>query len=1418
MIEIFEQSEFRGLAREGSAQDDPFSSRMELNTETQDDSLNRLRGRQPYIASRFPANAFYFDEINKSLVAYNYGGVRPTLTYSNTAFEAVVCFKWDGLKDVGTVVTTRNIFGGIDGSNYAWGVVAYYSASVWKACGIVAQTSSPSVTNAYVIPTTATISPGTWYWAKLAVSANNGTLTLYSNGSGTPIETVTNSSLARNALTGSIDPHPYIGGIPFEPTRQIYRGAVSYAAVGPTSSTPDPWNVKIAREGQTAQLDLSFCVQNPKEESYIAKIATASASALSWVTYPQRELKFTTATAIVPGNGIVFADGEGAEVTIPSESLFSQRTVFMFYASNLGTYCPLIRSEDSTFRIEGFSSASYLLAAAFNPASATAGTAAMSRMIQPTANLPVSSVNHWLAFEFSPNVSASTNNVNFYMYSASTWTSFLTATSYTFGIVPPEGNKYIIGGNGSYAENIYDFRVSVGDDSWKVNNTPTATYSMAPGLVMWLNNRTGLYPRDDNIGSFSTKNTDALKEKVIAISSRTDGEYRCKLSSHRQHNKFVGCQYLSGGFTPQVEDIMDFGSGNLSGVTDGYYFETNGTTFTTKPIYSGISKKHTRLYNIGLNKYVCGPGPLQYVGRRTRLVGLPKVMVVPYIGANLTEAGATLTYRGKLQLGTEYKYKLTLYNPETGDESNPHGPFTFFTDTGSAECAFVIGPYFCTNVDLDGLEFRAYRYLTGDGLYHLDGTAKINGIKNASGMHYSEGTFTFTLSDEELALQPVLHTEDYQIPEHKYCTVWNNRSWLVDTYNPSRVFYSREYELGNVPTTNFLWTDEGLTGEIIGLMPGFGGLLVLKERSIWIIPYFATDEEATCQQLVPDVGVVGGDAAVFVDGILYFASSDGLYIFNGQTTERISKSLNKADLVVWDHDPLSTRAYYDRRNFKVVFWNDGSFVSIDVRNGAIRLGASNDRCVATISSTAYSGPVYGGSGVVYKETDSTNAIKDFNGNTLRTYDDFGASTQQTISVTTATETYAGFSFYTLNASNATNINTNVSSAGFLTIQLDGAAAHYWGAATSGAPIVYQKHFGDSDISAINVQVPGDGGRVGLAVFNPSDVLDFSCVELVNDAGVYSLSAYDNASSVLSLVGSISGTVGTAASLRVKRQGTSVSFYRYNGTTLDWDLIATVTKATFTSDVLNYGLYLKSKSDSTYSGIAKVSSFSDTDRLNTETIVCQTGSYGPVSTSNALYTSALNWHWTDGNLGSGAKRVGGKFTGIWCYENNLLGDRSVSGREFIQWNTARNDIWETIIHSQEAGRDGVFYYITKQSDLSQFFIGRVPFYYLGQNIYVGRRADPKIFERLEIITDNAKSLATTNRSCNIKFTGQLHGESAAITTTASVNLPSSANNLLPVRTRGNYYNIEIEGYTSYDIEGVKMFRVHYRPIRPRGRLK
>ncbi len=1416
MMQIFEQEEFRGLALEGDPINDPYTSRMELNTETDESGLNRTRAHQPYVTVAFPCNAYYFDEYNHILKAYQSNGTAPTMNYAAASFQACVCFRWDGVRDAPSATTDKIIFAAVNTAGEpAWAFKAVYSASRW-IIGCEARQTAVSASVGLIYSVSASIAASSWYWVDLVVTANTASMSFYADGSTTTIESILNPGMARSAFTGTYV--PYIGGDWADHKAVLYRGAVAYAAIGTVGSCPSPWTAKIARESGAPGLDLSFNIQGTKDGAYIGKIATASASCLSWVPYPGRSIATATAsiaTKLLDGIGPHIDCTRELEIELPSEQLFLQKTVFMFHVDGDTQYFPMLRSEDSTFRIEGFASASYLVGAAFTPASATAGTETKCRILELSHNVTASPslVNKWLAFEFTPNVSAATNNAAMYEWNGATWSSFLTASSSTFGIIPPESSRYYIGGVANQNQKIYDFRVSVGDDSWTTSHTPTSILGRVPdGTVFWLNHYLGKYPRDSNIRKFSTKNTNALIESTIAMSDRIDGQYHCKFSPYRHYDRFLGCGYLTNNFLSSVEDIHDFGSGNLYGVTDGYYFETNGSAVTTKSIFLNRNKARPFVANIGSNKYVCGPGPLQYVGSRTRIVGLHNCLCVCTPGGTAaSEANSTLDNRGKLAYTTEYKFKLTLYDPDNGDESNAYGPFRFITDTGSNTCGFIIRTYFVSPGDLDGLEFRAYRYTEGDGDYHLEGSGKISGTVQGASYHYFDGVFTFAMSDDDLVLQPALHSNVYHLPEHTFCTIWNNRSWLVDAYNPSRMFFSEEYGVGNIPVQNLLWTDEGLGGEILGAIPGFGGLLVLKERSIWIVPYFSTDEEATCQQLIPDVGVVGPDAAIFVDGILYFASADGLYVFDGQSTTRISESLNKADLKVWDHDPRGTRAMYDRRNFKIKFWNDGSYVSIDVRNGAIRLGADNDRCVTNISHADYSGPVYGGTGGVFKEASAyTNrGLLGIDGKMPRLTDDFTATTQCGFNTATSALTYGDFGWYAMNANKcsagALGINTPAGGQLFFSASA-GIAAFGWTNTVQTAPCVVRRVYGNFDVAmkpnALSTPLVSDG-IIAFSSSTPGNyVILQSELHATNSTHIqesYFSSTGDTNSYDMATV---SG--GAAMELRLIRQANTFTPYYYSASA--W-VTGTPMTAVLVDPIYVGPIFLDPVG--ARSATARISWFYNTRDMDATVSPSENAAvYGPIDITAAGYTSAITWYYP-----GGSKRIGSIFP-IWTRGATWMANNTLVGRELTQWNDDRNDIWTTIIHAVENSDYGVYYFNTRQTDLDEFFIGKRPYYYQGQRVYYGRRADAKMFERLEVIHGTASG---GGGEANIEFAAQMHGESAVMTATATLNCVASTNNILPIRLRGNYGFTEIEGYSPFDVAEIKMFRVHYRPIRPRGRV-
>jgi hypothetical protein len=204
-------------------------------------------------------------------------------------------------------------------------------------------------------------------------------------------------------------------------------------------------------------------------------------------------------------------------------------------------------------------------------------------------------------------------------------------------------------------------------------------------------------------------------------------------------------------------------------------------------------------------------------------------------------------------------------------------------------------------------------------------------------------------------------------PYHIHSCLWAGRAWYVPAENPSRIAFSKAYYFSECPSTNICWTDEGTTGDILGFLPGFGGLLVLKENSIWIIPQADSAAGYMAQLLIPDIGVVGADAAVFVNGVLWFADCSGIYTFNGESVSYVSEQLDGLERNVWDTNPRKTRAYYDKENWKVVFVCQGTAITFDSRTGAASLCGLPDTCYVSASSSDYSGALYGQDGMIMKE-------------------------------------------------------------------------------------------------------------------------------------------------------------------------------------------------------------------------------------------------------------------------------------------------------------------------------------------------------------------------------------------------------------------------------------------------------------------
>lgn len=1435
-MQIFEQNDFRGMALRGKGQEDPYTSRMEINCESEEGSLNRVKGREPYLTTQLHSPAVYFEDNNSFMACYDGLGVPVSLPYSTTTFEVAVCFKWDeaNLKTYGAN-TTRHIYGHYDTAFKAYTpfelkAINTGTTNNWTLCTEIATAVGVSSVSSLNIVSTQTLSSGAWYWVNvICPTISTSTVKSFMNGATAALETMVTTHTDRSALSAAISYQPMINGGNW--AGRLVNGAVAYVATGPVGSTPAPWTSKIARL-QSGDPDVSFAIQDPADAAYIARIGTAASSSYSWNFVPEHYVStcsVSTGTHLLNASGLSLNYQKQYTLNIGNDTLFRQRTVFMaLLDSDPGTYTNIIRSEDSTFRIIAIRSGgvSYNFHAIVAPSSPTAAIASTQygRNILVTGNVSATGAlsNHWIAVEFEPNVSATIPNVNMFYYSAATWNSMMPSTTHarSLGIAPPESTRYIIGPSNYGTTKIYDFRVIVGDDAWKANNTPTINNQ--EGLVSWLNcNKTNSVVNSINVKEFNTKDSNGLNDRLISVSDRVDGKFRYRLDQASVNHKTTGCPYLSNSFCVSVDDVLDVGDGDLRGVTNAYCFKTSNGVQESSPKTLSTSRNREKISNVGSNVFITNGSGIDIVGAKTRNTQFPTPIVNFFPeDDSFVEANSHLPDRGSIAASSVNKVKVTLYYPETGDESNPYGPFSFLM-------AAYVGAYksetqIYTPKDLNGLEVRFYRYVSGDGIYHLEGSSKLIAEKNdfidlysTWGYAWRVG-FTHTLSDADLVLQPSLEDNDYHTPDSTHTTIYNNRGWYVDKYNPSRIYYSKQYYVGTVPTTNLLWTDEGITGDILGTLPGFGGLLLLKERSIWAVAPFTADEEAITGQIIPNIGCVSGDAAVFVDGVLYWAATEGVFVYDGTTTTNVTKDINGLQKMVWDHDPRGTRAMYDGDNFKVVFWNDGSCISLDVRNGAIRLGSSNDRCVASVSSINYSGPIYGSTGGIFTEAAGNAGVLGTNGS-LQTIDDvFGSGTQQQLITAGSSLTLNKYGWYGRNADNANlGFNINMSMAGQLFVSAS-ATGHAFSGANATGIALSKLLYGDFDVVARVITF--NGGATATGATN-TGIIAFSSVSNANFVAIEETGVAPNVK--IQTRNSYGGSETTTAhsddttftqSFRLKRvtlnPATSSLFttYRLIGST--WTLLGSVTM--IVGSKMYVGIVLNA-ADAVSS--CRWTSFEDASSdANLTGIQTNAATYGPIVISGAtFYTSALNWYWTDGNLGTGTKRVGSKFP-LYSQDPTWLGSGLV-GREITHLNTARNDIWSTTIHAIEDSANGVYYYMTKQTDLDEFYIGKRPYFYRGQNIYYGKRADAKKFERIEIITGEDPG----GGSADVRFGSQLHGETSEMTASGSMVFTTSVNNSLPLRLRGNYGYMEIEGHSPLDVSDVKLMRVTYKPTRPRGRL-
>lgn len=966
-MNLFEQTEWRGIARKGKTRRDPFTSKMEINTQPGDMQLRKLRGREPYLSSRMPTVAFHSPHPITGWRLINSNGTEISNLNKNAGelFIAYVCFRVIDL----LLLDTANIYP-LFTSGYlattddmAWGFYLEHDGTDWHIGFCQQDDNVPNYIN--VLSTTNIVS-GSWYWCKADLSGSAPTiqtqLTIYKDGSDSELETpVTDSSGSRTSFTsgGNVYLGHYCPGL-----------SIAYAALGSTSATVSPWKPFLPESG--GEFDIAFYPLDGTRSVQPALIEDSSTKT-TWQFWPKlgiEQVEVSSATSGFYDAKGVLGSNKQSLLDLSHVDLFSKRTVLLFMIRQVSTKHVLFATEDSMFRIEVQSDAVHVW---WPPLDRSLGSESYGQLCHFQTAADFTGSYEWIAVELNPTKESGANNLTIYQYTGGAWDDTPTTTGSSGtriggGIEDISPQKaYFHKVNALSNTSVYDFRIILGDDDWQTNHTPSSmTTFPSSNLVLWLNHDEGTrWPNLDKVATAVLSNDNDPFSPVIGLSDRVTGRMVLTASLQQSLPCLDGCEYMDKGPYPRISDFRVEPDGTIVGISDAYFFEDTTPTIASRQIVGHLAKTGS----VGKTKYLVSTAPMQVFRERFEPVGIPDAYMDSY-ASGTAHASASLDFMGGLTPSSDFRYKVTIYDPYTGNESNPHGPFAFETVVATSSCAFAIESDVYATRRLDGFYARLYRYHSGDGAYYLDGEAPISELDSDSTykIYMWKSRYRFSKSDDDLSLMKLLEENNNPPPIYKMSHISGGRAFYVDAINPSRIWFSKLYQTAAVPGWHIIWTDEGWGGEILGFLDAFGGILLLREQSIWIIPQFQVADQAFAQELLPAIGCVSGRAAVFAHGILWWASPAGIYSWDGENVPiNHSDRLRGLDQQIWDHDPRRTVAYFDQRNFRVIFVCDGSGIAIDINTGAVALFSAPESSYAEAATSAYSGALYGGEGMIWKE-------------------------------------------------------------------------------------------------------------------------------------------------------------------------------------------------------------------------------------------------------------------------------------------------------------------------------------------------------------------------------------------------------------------------------------------------------------------
>lgn len=261
----------------------------------------------------------------------------------------------------------------------------------------------------------------------------------------------------------------------------------------------------------------------------------------------------------------------------------------------------------------------------------------------------------------------------------------------------------------------------------------------------------------------------------------------------------------------------------------------------------------------------------------------PTTAISTYVG----NAGS-----GSLETSVDYFYKYSYYNSENGMESNLStvNASAFQTTTGKITVTIP------QNASLDGQVDKIRLYRSAGGGLATD-TLKWTGVDfDATGLDAGDITCDDTVGDSGRSTDGDW-TDRYQPgygggTDFKFIEICREITFLAgESTNPSRLYFSSIGYPERYGANDFYDVGKDDGDVITGLIEFGGNLVILKERSLWML-YNPYDPSAVnLIRLSNENGCIAEDF-VFSDGNnLYFMDIDGGKIYNGATFARYTNAV-----------------------------------------------------------------------------------------------------------------------------------------------------------------------------------------------------------------------------------------------------------------------------------------------------------------------------------------------------------------------------------------------------------------------------------------------------------------------------------------------------------------------------------------------